>query len=326
MQAVWYDRYGSPDVIEIRTLDKPTPGPDEVLVRVVAASVNPADWHLMRGKPIFVRLASGFPRPKQHVLGADAAGVVEAVGDAVTEFKPGDAVFGEIPGRGSFAEYAIASEAALAHKPERVAFEAAAAAPLAGFTAIQGLRHHGEVKAGDRVLVNGASGGVGTFAVQYAKSVGAEVTGVCSARNHEMVASIGADHLIDYHTSDFTRTGKQYDVIYDAVGNRTPADLARALAPGGRAVIAGYTTFGMLLLTVATMRWVSRGGERWVGMMDTAEPNKADLLVIQDLLASGAVKPVIDRTYPLIEAADAIRYLETMRARGKVILDVGAAA
>ncbi len=325
MKAIVYTQYGSPDVLQLQEVEKPTPKAGEVLVKIHAAAPNPADWHLMRGSPAIFRFEFGFPKPKHPILGSDVAGVVEAVGSGVTQFKPGDAVFGELSlyGLGAFAEYVAAPEKAFAPKPENITFEQAAATPLAAITAVQGLRDSGRIQAGERVLINGASGGVGTFAVQYAKAVGAEVTGVCSTRNLDLVRAAGADHVIDYTQEDFARTGTQYDLIFDAVGNRTAADMRRALKPGGRCIVAGFTTMRHMLTQVALLGSLgSRFSRKKVGMMGTAKPNPEDMRVLADLLESGAFMPVIDRTYPLSDTAEAIRYLETMRARGKIVITV----
>jgi NADPH:quinone reductase-like Zn-dependent oxidoreductase len=324
MKAIVYTVYGSPDVLRLEEVEKPTPKDDEVLVKVYAASANPLDWHIMRGEPFLARLSGGLRKPKHTRLGADVAGRVEAIGKNVTQFKPGDEVFGEIfgSGLGSFAEYVSVREGELALKPANLSFEQAASTPVVGFTAIQGLRDTGHIQAGQKVLINGASGGIGTFAVQYAKSCGAEVTGVCSGRNVEMVRSIGADYVIDYTAEDFTRTGKQYDLIYDTVGNRSVSDYKRALTPNGRCVVAGFTTMARLFEHMLLGAWASKTGSKKVGLMGTAQANKMDLLVIKELLETGKVVPVIDKRYSLSETAEAIRYLETGRARGKVVITV----
>ena len=282
MKAIVYTEYGSPDVLQLQDMTKPTPNDDEVLVKVHAASANPLDWHIMRGEPFLARLDAGLQKPKHTRLGADIAGRVEAVGKNVTQFQPGDEVFGELFGGalGSFAEYACASEDALALKPANLSFEQAAAAPVVGFTALQGLRDKGQIQAGQKVLVNGASGGVGSFAVQLAKSYGAEVTGVCSTRNLELVRSIGADHVVDYTQEDFTRNGQQYDLIYDAVGNRSVADYQRALKPGGKGVVAGFTTLARLFEVILLGALVSKIGSKKIGLMGTAQANKKDLVFI----------------------------------------------
>jgi len=318
VKAIVYTTYGSPDVLQLKDVEKPTPKDNQVLVKVHAASANPADWHLMRAEPFLARLANGLLKPKNTRLGADVAGRVEAVGRNVTRFQAGDDVFGELPLNelGSFAEYVCVSEELLALKPAKLTFEQAAAVPLAAFTALQGLRNKGQIQPGQTVLINGASGGVGTFAVQIAKSFGTEVTGVCSTRNLDMVRSIGADHVIDYTQADFTKSGQRYDLIFDAVGNRSVSDLKRALNPNGICAVAGFTSLSRLFQIMLL------GGKR-VGMMETAEANQKDLVFIKELLEAGKVVPVIDRRYPLRETAEAIRYLEAGHARGKVIITVG---
>lgn len=325
MKAIVYTNYGPPDVLKLKEVEKPTCREDEILVEVRAASVNPADWHIMRGAPFLARLANGLLRPKNSRLGADVAGSVEAVGKNVTQFRVGDDVFGEMPlkAMGSFAEYICAHEDILALKPANMTFEQAAAVPLAAFTALQGLRDKGQIQLGQKVLVNGASGGVGTFAVQIAKSFGTEVTGVCSTRNMDMVRSIGADHLIDYTQEDFTRNGQSYDLIFDAVGNRSVSDLRRALSPNGICAVAGFTTLSRLFQVMVLGAWVSRTGSKKIGLMETAKANKKDLIFIKELLEAGKVVPVIDRTYPISEVPAAIRYLEEGHARGKVVITVG---
>lgn len=319
MKAIVFEKYGAPDVLELKEIEKPTPKDDEVLVKIQAAAANPLDWHLMRGAPFIARLGNGLMKPKSNLLGADMAGLVEAVGSSVKEFQPGDAVFGDIfPG--GFAEYVCATEDKLALKPANLSFEEAASVPVAAFTALQGLRDTGHIQAGQKVLVNGASGGVGTFAVQIAKAFGAEVTGVCSTRNLDMVRSIGADYVIDYTKEDFTKNGQQYDLIYDAVGNRSVSDMKRALTPNGICAVAGFTTLSRLFQVVFLGAWVSMTGSKKIGLMGTAQSNKKDLVYIKELLETGKVVPVIDRCYPLSETAEAIRYLEEGHARGKVVI------
>ena len=324
MKAIVYTEYGSPEVLQLKEVEKPTPTGHEVLLKVHAASANPADWHFMRGAPFFARLDTGFPKPKYPILGADVAGRVEAVGSNVTKFRPGDEVFGDTfqCGWGGFAEYVCVSEARLALKPANLTFEEAAAVPLAAFTALQGLRDKGQIQSGQKVLINGASGGVGTFAVQLAKFFGAEVTGVCSTRNLDMVRSIGVDHVIDYTQEDFTKDGQHYDRIFDAVGNRSVTDYERALSPQGRCVIAGFTSLSRLFEHMVVGPWRSRAASQKIGLMGTAQPNKTDLDCIKGLLEAGKVVPVIDRRYPLRETAEAIRYLEAGHARGKVVITV----
>src|SRR5215212_168923 len=317
MLAIVYTTYGSPDVLQLNDVEKPTPKDNQVLVKVHAASANPADWHLMRAEPFLARLENGLLHPKNTKLGADVAGRVEAVGRNVTQFHVGDHVFGCMPLNelGGFAEYVCAAEELLALKPAKLTFEQAAAVPLAAFTALQGLRNKGQIQPGQTVLINGASGGVGTFAVQIAKSFGTEVTGVCSTRNLDMVRSIGADHVIDYTQADFTQTGQRYDLIFDAVGNRSVSEYKRALSPNGICSVAGFTSLSRLF------RIMLLGGKK-VGMMKTAKANKEDLVFIKELLEAGKIVPVIDRCYPLAETAEAIRYLETGHARGKVVITV----
>ena len=320
MKAILFSKYGSPDVLQFTDVEKPTPDENQVLVKVIAASANPLDWHRMRGQPFLVRMGEGLRKPKNQKLGADIAGRVDAVGKNVTEFKPGDEVFGV--GSGGFAEYALAGKSKLALKPVNLSFEAAAAVPVAAFTALQGLRDTGQIQAGQKVLVNGASGGVGTFAVQIAKAFGAEVTGVCSTPKLDMIRSIGADHVVDYTREDFTRNGQQYDLIYDAVGNRSVFAYRRALSSQGKCIIAGFTSLPRLLEYMILGSLVSKSGGKQIigqGLASTAQEN---LLAIKALLETGKVVPVIDRCYPLSETAGAIRYLETGHASGKVIIIV----
>src|SRR5215213_11189714 len=303
MKTILFPQYGSPDVLQLADVEKPTPNENQVLVKVIAAAANPLDWHRMRGEPFLARMGEGLRNPKNPKLGADIAGRVEAVGKNVTEFKPGDEVFGAI-GSGGFAEYALTREKNLALKPANISFEQAAAAPVVGFTALQGFRHAGGIQAGQRVLVNGAAGGIGTFAVQFARSCGAEVTGVCSTRNLDLVRSIGADHVIDYTREDFTRNGQQYDLIYCAIGNRSALDYRRALQPQGICVIAGFTSMPRLFGNMILGPLVSRSRGKKVMGMGVSNANKEDLLTIKDLLETGRVVPVIDQCYPLRETAE----------------------
>jgi NADPH:quinone reductase-like Zn-dependent oxidoreductase len=319
MRAIQCERYGPPEVLRLRDVPKPSPKDDEVLIEVRAASVNPYDWHLMRGAPFLARMGNGFRRPKDPRFGADVAGRVESVGKNVTRFKAGDEVIGFA--RGSFAEYATAAESELALKPPNLSFEASAAAPMAALTALKGLRDQGHVRSGQAVLVNGASGGVGTFAVQIAKSFGAEVTGVCSTPNIDLVRSIGADHVIDYTREDFTRNGERYDLILDAVGNQTVSGYKRALKPGGIGVVVGFTSMIGLMRVAFRGKLTSKNASKKVGMM-MMRPKQEDRAQLTELLASGKVVPVIDRSYPLIEVPEAIRYLEGGHARGKVTIRV----
>ncbi len=322
MKAIVYQKYGSPDVLELKEIEKPTPKDDEVLIKVHAASANPADWHLLRATPFFARLMVGLLKPKYKILGSDIAGRVEAVGGNVKQFQPGDDVFGDkfACGWGGFAEYVRVAEDRLVLKPANISFEEAASVPLAAFTALQGLRDKGQIQPGQKVLVNGASGGVGTFAVQIAKSFGAEVTGVCSTRNLDMVRSIGADHVIDYTQEDFTKNGQTYDLIYCAVGNRSAAAYKRALNPSGICVVAGFTTMSHMLFQVLFLgAWVSRTGSKKMVTMLT-KPNQEDLVFLKELLEAGKVTPVIDRRYTLSEVPEALRYLEKGHAQGKVVI------
>src|SRR5918911_2243649 len=323
MKAIVRYKYGSTDVLELQEIDKPEIGDDEVLVRVHAAGVDRGVWHLMTGLAYAIRLAGyGLRAPENPILGRDLAGVVEAVGKNVTRFRPGDEVFGI--GEGSFAEYALAREDKLAPKPANLTFEQAAVVAISGFTALQGLRDHGRVELGQEVLIIGASGGVGTYAVQLAKAFGARVTGVCSTTQVEMVRSIGADHVIDYTREDFAEGAQHYELILDIGGNSSLTRLRRALTPKGTLVIVG-----------------GEGGGRWLGGTDRQlralalspfvdqklgtfinKENHEDLIVLKELIESGKVTPVIDRTYPLAEVPEAIRYLEEGHARGKVVISV----
>jgi len=320
MKAIVYTKYGPPEVLQLKEVAKPVPKDNQVLVKVHAASANALDWHFMRGAPFLARLAGGLRKPKDPRLGADFAGRVEAVGTNVTQFQPGDEVFGAETG--SFAEYASVPENTLALKPTKSSFEEAAAIPVAAITALQGLRDKGQIQSRQKVLVNGASGGVGTFAVQIAKSFGTEVTGVCSTRNLDLVRSIGADHAIDYTQEDFTTNGQYYDLIYDAVGNRSVSDYKRALNPNGTCVIAGFQNLPRLFEHMVLGPLRSRTGNKKVGLMGIAKMNQKDLVFVKELLEAGKIVPVIERRYPLRETASAIRYLEEGHARGKVIIMV----
>jgi NADPH:quinone reductase-like Zn-dependent oxidoreductase len=322
MRAIVQDTYGSADVLRLRDVAIPDVGADGVLVRVQAAGVDQGVWHFMAGAPYVFRLVAGVRAPKNPVRGFDLAGRVEAVGDNVDAFRPGDDVFGTAPG--SFAEYALARPDRLEPKPANITFEEAAAVPISGYAALQAVRDHGRVEAGQRVLIIGAGGGVGTFAVQLAKAAGAEVTGVCSTAKVELVRSIGADRVIDYRREDFASTGERYDVILDIAGNRPLSQLRRALARAGTLVIVG-----------------GDGGGRWFGGIDrqlrasvlslfvpqklgtfVSRMRAEDLRTLRELIEGGAIRPVVDRTFPLSEASDAIRYLRDGRARGKVVVTV----
>jgi NADPH:quinone reductase-like Zn-dependent oxidoreductase len=322
MKAVAYRCYGSADVLKLETLEKPVPADDQLLVKVHAAAVNPLDFHYLHGTPYLVRLEAGIGAPTNPRLGVDFAGTVEAVGKNVSRFKPGDEVFG---GRtGAFAEYVtVREDRSIAPKPQNVTFEQAASVPIAALTALQALRDKGKVQAGQKVLINGASGGVGTFAVQIAKSFGAEVTGVCSTKNLDLVRSIGADHVIDYTREDFTRGDQRYDLIIDTVGTHGLLANTHVLNPNGTYVMVGgpvgkwITPLDSLVNVMVVRPFVSQT----IAMM-LAEFNKQDMAVLADLLQSGKIKPVIDRTYKLGEVPEALRYLEQGHARGKVVIDV----
>jgi NADPH:quinone reductase-like Zn-dependent oxidoreductase len=324
MKAIVYHNYGSPDVLKLEEIARPTPGDTDILIKVRAASINPYDWHFLRRTPYLLRTQAGLRKPKITRLGADVAGQVEAIGANVTRFKPGDEVFGICSG--AFAEYACASESASASKPDNVSFEQAASAPIATLTALQGLRDHGHIQAGQKVLINGAAGGVGTFAVQIAKSLGAEVTGVCSTRNVEMVQFIGADHVIDYTQQDFTKSGQCYDLFFDCVANHAISECTRVLDPNGTYIPAGGSAgrwmigpFARMITSLVLSRFVSQK----LVIFFMAKPSKEDLAIIGNLMQTGKVTPVIDRRYSLSEVPEAICYLEQGHARGKVIINVG---
>jgi NADPH:quinone reductase-like Zn-dependent oxidoreductase len=320
MKAIVYRCYGSPDVLALEDIDRPALADDEVLVRVRAASANPLDWHYMRGTPYIMRLDAGVGAPKVARLGVDFAGTVEAVGRNVKRFQPGDEVFGAK--QGAFAEYvAVREDRSLVQKPGNVTFEQAASVPIAAVTALQALRDKGGIQAGQKVLINGASGGVGTFAVQIAKSFGAEVTGVCSTRNVELVRSIGADRVIDYTREDFTTSAERYDLILDMVGNHSLMRLRRVLAPDGTLVIVGGKEGNWISPMDRPIKALILSpfvGQDMVMLL--AELNQTDLTFLADLMQSGKLTPVIDRRYPLSQAAEAIRYLEDGHARGKVVI------
>jgi NADPH:quinone reductase-like Zn-dependent oxidoreductase len=323
MKAIVYQKYGPPDVLELKEVEKPTPKDDELLIKVRAASANAADWRLLRADPFLVRLMGmGLLKPKNTILGADIAGRVEAVGRNVKQFQPGDEVFGDISGCGwgGFAEYVSVPESALALKPANLSFEGAAAAPLAAVTALQGLRDKGQIQPGQKVLIQGASGGVGTFAVQIARSFGAEVTAVCSTRKIGMARSIGADHVIDYTQEDFTQNSQRYDLILAANGYHPLSAYKRALTPKGIYVMAGGSTAQMFEVMLLGP-WMSITGGKKLGVV-SAKPNPKDLALIKGLLEAGKVIPVIDKRYPLSEVPEALRYLGEGHARGKVVITV----
>ena len=324
MKAIVRDTYGSPDVLELTDIDKPEPADDEVLLRVHAASVNPADWHILRGAPYIARIEFGLRKPKDRVLGCDVAGHIEAVGKKVTMLQPGEEVFGSpfMHGLGAFAEWVCISEDLLAPKPAALSFEQVAAVPLAALTALQGLRDQGRIAPGHKVLIIGASGGVGTFAVQIAKSFDAEVSGVCSTRNVEMVRALGADHVIDYTKEDFTQSGQKYHLVFQLAGTLSPSECRSALTSNGNLVLSSGESEG-----------------RWIGPVDrvikglvlspfvsqkmasfTVKPNREDLQLLKQFIEDGTLTPEIDRTYPLAQVPEAIRYLEEGHARGKVVI------
>ncbi|HEY3311275.1 MAG TPA: NAD(P)-dependent alcohol dehydrogenase [Anaerolineales bacterium] len=318
MKAIVCTKYGPPDVLQLKEVEKPAPTEDEVLVKVHAASVNAYDWHLLTADIFLVRLMGGaFLKPKYEIPGADIAGRIEAVGSNVTQFQPGDEVFGDISA-GGYAEYACAAENKFVLKPANLSFEEAAAVPMAALTALQGLRDNGQIQPGQKVLINGASGGVGTFAVQLAKWFGAEVTAVCSPRNLEMARSIGADHVIDYTQEDFTQNGQQYDLILAANGYHPISDYRRALSPKGIYVMTGGSMTQMAQAMLLGP-WMSRGGSKKMGML-SAKINQKDLGFIKELLEAGKVVPVIDKSYPFRSTAEALRYLGAGHARGKVVI------
>jgi NADPH:quinone reductase-like Zn-dependent oxidoreductase len=321
MQAIAYRCYGSPEVLRLEEVAKPVPADGQVLVKVQAAAANPLDWHYMRGEPYVMRFSSGIGRPADPAFGVDFAGIVEAIGPGVTRFRPGDAVFG---GRnGAFAEYLVVREdRAIARKPEAIDFEQAAAVPIAAVTALQALRDQGALQPGQKVLINGASGGVGTFAVQIAKTMGAEVTGVCSTRNVEMVRALGADHVIDYTRENFTAGTERYDVVLDNVGNHGLLDVRRVMNPQAIHVLIGGPKGGDWLgpLTGSIKAPIVSLFTRQQFKPFMAELRQADLEYLAMLMQEGKVTPVIDRRYPMQEAPQAIAYLEEGRARGKVVL------
>lgn len=319
MNAVVHDTYGPPDRLEVRRIDAPVVKDGDVLIRVHAAGVNAADAFIMRGVPYAIRVVSGLRRPKNGIRGTDVAGTVDAVGKDVTEFEPGDEVFGWC--KGSFAEYVCAAEDNFVAKPTNLTFEQAAAVPMAAFVALQALRGIGELQPGQKVLINGASGGIGTFAVQIAKALGAEVTGVCSTRNVDMVRSIGADHVIDYTQEDFVRSRQRYDFILDIVGNHSLADTRRALTAEGTLVPNSGTKGMGYIIKANLMSLVVRQKTRTF----VSSPKHEDLVVLKELIESGKVTPVIDRTYPLSQTPEAIGYVEQGHTQGKVVIRVEAA-
>jgi NADPH:quinone reductase-like Zn-dependent oxidoreductase len=316
MKAFIYDKYGPPERLRLAEVDTPAPDAGEVLVKVLAASVNAADWHVLRGKPLFSRATLGLLRPRHQILGVDVAGRVEAVGGGVTRFHPGDQVYGNLldHGYGGFAEYAAVPVEATALKPPSLSFEEAAAVPMAAVTALQGLRHHGDIQPAQKVLINGATGGVGTFAVQLAKAYGAEVTAVTSTGKLDLVRSLGADHVVDYTATDVVGGGRRYDLILDTVGNRSVAELRRSLAEGGKAAVTGFTSVRRLL-------GVSLRGGKDVAQV-SAHVTAKDLELLSALIEEGKVRPRIDRRYRFAELPAAIAYLEQGHAKAKVVVGV----
>jgi len=317
MKAIVAPQYGSPDVLQYADVEKPIPEKDQVLIKIHAASVNAADWHLLRADPVLVRLDQGFFKPKNAILGGDIAGVVEAIGPDVKSLRVGDEVYGDTSasGNGGYAEYAAISEKTVTLKPQNLSFTEAAAVPLAGITALQGLRA-GNIQAGQKILINGASGGVGSFAVQIAKTYeNTHVTGVCSPSKMDLVQSIGADKVIDYKTTNFTTTGETYDLILDIGANYSPADYKRALTPNGMCILVGFSTlshmFGMML----------RGGKQ-IKVLGTAKPNKSDLVILREWIEDGLIHPAIEKEYALTDVPAAIRHIETGKVRGKVVIKI----
>lgn len=323
MKAITQKQYGSPDVLRIDDIEIPTPAKHDVLVRVHGSSIHAGDWHLMRGTPWLIRLVfGGLFRPKFKVLGTDIAGRVEAVGANVTQFKPGDEVFGDLSscGFGAFAEYAVAPETLLAPKPSNLTFEAAATVPTSATAALQALRNEGQLQPGQRVLINGASGGVGSFAIQIAKTMGAEVTAVCSTAKVDLVRSLSADHTIDYTQQDPAQTSEQYDLIIDAAAYRPVADYQAILKPTGTYVLVGGSS-QQLLRTMLLRPWLEKRMQRSIKTLES-KPNQADLLLLKDWIETGSVMPAVDRSYQLEEVPQAIRHLEARQVQGKVAVSV----
>ena len=320
MKAIVQTGYGSTDVFELREIEKPAVDDEGVLVRVRAASVNALDWHLMRGIPSIIRLTTGLRRPKSPVPGVDVAGTVAVVGRNVTHFKPGDEVFGMRSG--AFAEYVAGKERNFVPKPAGFTFEQAAAVPVAGETALQGLRDKGQIRPGQKVLVNGASGGVGSFAVQVAKSFGTTVTGVCSPRNVDLVRSMGADRVIDYTQEDFIRDGKRYDMLFDVAGNHSWSDCKKVLTPNGTHVVAGQSSREKPSILPFILAPLASRFRRQKVVTFIAKHSNADLLALKELMEAGKLTPIIDRTFPLRDVPEAIRYLGEGHPRAKIVITV----
>ena len=323
MKAMVYHRYGPPDVLGLAEIPKPIPKDSQVLIKVHAVSLNPYDLHYLRGTPLPLRLEAGIAGPKHKILGVDVAGHIEEVGRDVNQFQPGDEVFGDLSGSGmgGLAEYVSASADRLALKPENITFAEAAAVPMAAVSALQALRDRGKIQAGQKVLVNGASGGVGSFAVQIAKSYGAEVTAVCSSRNQDMVYSLGADKVIDYTQNDFTREGQEYHLIIDAVGNCSVSHFKRALTPNGISVVVGYTSAVLMIQIMLLGPLASLTGNQKIGAI-SAVPKSRDLEVLKTLIEARKVVPVIKQQYLLEETVEAFKHLETGHARGKIVITI----
>lgn len=322
MRAIVNEQYGSPDVLKLKEVPKPTPKAGEVMVKVHAVALNAADWHMLRADPFLVRFEAGLRAPKRQILGADIAGRVEAIGAGVTQFKPGDEVYGELSacGWGGLAEYVCARTDCLAPKPANLTWEQAAAVPMAAMTALQALRDKGQVKPGQKALIHGAGGGVGTFAVQLAKVLGAEVTAVCGPRNVERVRALGADEVIDYTKQDFAQGGQQYDLILGVNGSRSLADYRRALRPGGQYVMVGGASSQLFQALLLGPLYSLTGGRKMSNLL--AHVSQEDLLYLKELIEAGKVTPVIDRCYPLEKAPDAMCYLEEGHAQGKIVITV----
>jgi NADPH:quinone reductase-like Zn-dependent oxidoreductase len=323
LKAVIYTHYGTTSNLHLTEVPKPTPKDNEVLIRVHASSVNAWDWDILRGKPFLVRVIGGLFKPKNQILGADFAGTIESVGNNVREFKPGDEVFGDFAesGFGGFAEYAAVPEKLLAHKSPKMTFEQAAAIAQAGLLAIQGLRFGGELKANQQILINGAGGGVGTLALQYAKSFGAIVTCVDKSEKFDLLRSLGADHVIDYRTEDYTRTGKQYDLILDVIAHRTVSDYKRALKPGGTFSMIGGSMGGLLIKLMLFGSVISKFNGKKLGVMGY-RPNRSDLDLLTRLFEEGKVIPAIDKVYPLHQVPEAMQHLGDGKVRGKIVISV----
>ena len=322
MKAIINKSYGPPSVLESAEIEQPQPGDHEVLIKVHATGLNKADWFMLTGRPLMLRAEAGLFRPKRQIIGSDVAGVVEAVGKGITRFQVGDEVYGDLSenGRGGLAEYVCAPEAVLAHKPSGLTFEQAAAVPMAAMTALQGLRDTGNIQAGQKVLINGASGGVGTYAVQIAKALEAEVTAVCSTTKIDQVRELGADHVIDYTAEDFTQSGKQYDLIFAANGFQTLAEYQSALSPSGTLVVVGGS-FKQIFSAMLFGGWRTRGTDQTIKSA-LQKPKPEDLATLAQMLNEGQIRPVIDQTYPLEHAAEAMTYLGQGSAKGKLVISV----